>query len=596
MRTRLNPTWAIVSPFISALLALSPFAIQAQSVGPQNPTVGANNTGIGANAWTSPGSILSSENTRATLSTKGISNYVVGSGFGFTIPAPALIQGIQLDVERSTTSVNNVALLNGWTTGLTKAISAGTNRCLIVAYAQENGNGSRDITAMTYGGRAMTQASEVMPGTPGGFYARIEVWYLLEADIALASGTAIVPTYGAYTAQEYCEAFSSAVFQHVDQFAPVIATQTSGAVATTNPHQLSAAIATTVGSMAINVVTSGNNTTPAVTNGGTNTYTINSSYTEGTDLYFANTVEAAATGACMQTAHKAISTAGTEQPSCTFNGSVNRWAMIGLVLQRAREFDHAVRLMKGGVIGGNNLASATAWPTTDGYQTYGGATELWGQGWSVADVQASNFGGAIAARVQNGTARVDHMRITVFYYSTLPVELLFFRAVQQGQRVQLHWATATESMSERFIVERSTDAEQFTAIASVDAAGTSNALIDYTLMDDHPLPGTSYYRLKQIDVDGTSTASPIASVHFDGQQLLLFPNPTVGELTLNLPSGSGQEVRVLDSAMRLVLNAPLKEQDPIVNLEGLPDGTYTILVYDGHEWSAARAAKVSSVR
>ena len=594
MRTRLHPSWAVLSLPICALLALHPVTLHAQSVGPNSPTAGANNVGVGANAWTDPGNIVASDDARATTSAKGITNYVVGSGFGFTIPAPAMIQGIQLDVERSANGVNDVALLDGWSTGLTKSVSTGTNRCLIVSYAQENGNGSRDITAMTYGGRAMAQASEVVVGVAGGFNARLEIWYLLDADIALASGTAIVPTYGSYTEHEYCEAFSSAVFQHVDQFIPTSATQTSGAVAATNPHQLSAAISAPAGSMAINLVTSGNNTTPAVTDGGTNTYTINSGYTEGTDLYFANVSAAPNTGACVQTAHKALVSAGSEQPSCTFNGTVNRWAMIGLVLQRAREFDHAVRLMKGGVIGGADLASAGAWPSTDAYQTYGGATELWGQSWGIVDVQAANFGGALAARVQNGTARVDHMRITVYYYSTLPVELLFFRATPQGQRVRLDWATASESMSERFHVERSADAAQFTAIASVDAAGSSNAPINYSAMDHHPLPGTSYYRLKQIDTDGTSTASPIVSVLLDGQQLAPFPNPTTGMMSLNVTAG--YEVRVLDNAMNEVMRAPLNELDPIVNLEGLPDGTYTILVHNGEGWTAARAAKMSSVR
>lgn len=369
--------------------------------------------------------MLTSDDARASVSAKGLTNYVVASNFGFTIPGPAGISGIQLDVERQTSGVSNVAVLNGWSTGLSKAISAGTNRCLVVAYAQENGINSRDITAMTYGGRPMTQLAEAVSGTAGGFNARLEVWILLEADIALASGTAIVPTYGAYTALEYCEAFSSAVFQHVDQLAPAPSLQTSGAVATTNPHQLGAAITTLAGSMAVNLVTCGNNTTPGVADGGTNTYTINSGYTEGTDLYFANTGAAPTSGACLQTAHKAIAAGATEQPSCTFNGSVNRWAMIGFTLQHARELDHAVRLMKGGTISGSNLAAAGAWPTADAYATYGGATQLWGLTWLPSDITATNFGAALAARVQNGTAAVDHMRITVYYYSTPPVELLF---------------------------------------------------------------------------------------------------------------------------------------------------------------------------
>jgi hypothetical protein len=565
-------------------------AAMAQSVGPNSPAAGANNTSIGANAWSSPGNVTASDNAWASVSAKGLTNYAVASNFGFTIPSPSGISGIQLDVERSSNGVNNVALLNGWATGLTRTISAGTNRCLVVTYAQENGNGSRDITAMTYGGRPMTQVAEAASGTPGGFHARLEVWVLLEADIAIASGTAIVPTYGAHTPVEYCEAFSSAVFQHVDQLNPVPSFHASGAVATTNPHQLGAAITTLDGSMAINLVTSGNNTTPAVTNGGTNTYTINSGYTEGTDLYFANTVDAPTSGACIQTAHKAIATGSTEQPSCTFNGTVNRWAMIGLTLQRARELDHAVRLMKGGVIGGSNLAAAGAWPTSDGYATYGGATQLWGLSWLPSDITASNFGAAIAARVQNGTARVDHMRITVYYYSTLPVELLYFRAWPAGSQVELAWATASESNSDRFEVQRSMDGIHFAPIASLPAAGHSNALLEYRAWDDLPVPGTLYYKLKQVDADGTSDESHVAVVNFHSDQAP-YPNPTTGPLFVPSVRNEHAQVTVLNAAMQVVLEAPLTAEDPIVNLERLPEGTYTILVRHGSETTVHRAVK-----
>src|SRR6185295_5903293 len=98
-----------------------------------------------------------------------------------------------------------------------------------------------------------------------------------------AGSTTIAPTYaGGVTLTEYTETFSSVVYQNVDQLVPVTSTQASGAVGTTNPHQLGSAITTIAGSMAVNAVTEGNNTSPtASTNGGTNTYTINSGYTEG---------------------------------------------------------------------------------------------------------------------------------------------------------------------------------------------------------------------------------------------------------------------------------------------------------------------------
>lgn len=555
------------------------------------------NAGVGSNSWTSPGNSVSSNNSYATVGAKGITQYLLTSNFGFSIPSPSGIAGIQLDVERSTNGPVAVALLDAWNIGLTRSISAGTNRCLIVAYAQENGVDTRDITAMTYGGRSMTQVAERTAGTTGGFMARLEVWMLLEADIALAGSTTIVPTYGSYTDQEYCEVFSSAVFQNVDQLAAVSSLQSTGAVSppsTANPHQLGSAITTTIGSMAINVVTEGNNTSPGVTNGATGTYTINSGYTEGTDIYFANTSVAATSGACFQTAHKPITANGTEQPTCTFNGTVNRWAMIAFNLQRARELDHRVQLMLAGTVGGNDLSSTTAWPTTDAYASYGGPSNLWGRSWSTTDINASNFGAAVSARVQNGTARVDHMRLSVYYFSTLPVELLHFRAVSEGKVVRLDWATASEQDNDHFVVQRSSDGVAFEDVLRRPGAGDSQVALFYSATDDRPFPGTSYYRLVQVDTDGSMDFSAVVPVVVEGEAFMVFPNPTLdGVLTIHDPEGRKFEVGVYDEAMRLVSRSAVPSNDPLQLLAGLPEGTYTLLVSNGGRMQARQVMKVS---
>lgn len=84
--------------------------------------------------------------------------------------------------------------------------------------------------------------------------------------------------------------------------------------------------------------------------------------------------------------------------------------------------DFAAQLVKGGVIQPTNYATNTRFPAADAYTTYGGASDLWGGVWTVADINNANFGVAFAA--QRGpynspdTAFVDHMPVTVTY--TLP--------------------------------------------------------------------------------------------------------------------------------------------------------------------------------
>jgi hypothetical protein len=583
----------LLSLAVHLLISLSIAVSCAAQIGPNSPTAAANNAALGSNAWSSTGSIFSSDNGYATVATKGITNYLVGTGFEFNLTGPANVLGIQLDIERHSANVNNVALLDNWTSGLSRTISAGTNRCLVVIYSQENGTTRQDITAMTYGGRAMTQHTEFVVGGGASFSGTIEVWTLLEAEIALAAGNAIVPTYGPSTQTEFCESFSSAVFQNVDQLVPISDTRASGAQANPNPHQLGSALTTLDGSMAVNAVMCGNNTTPASTIGGTNTYTINSGYTEGTDIYYANAAIAPTSGVSFQTSHKAITTGGTEQPSCTFAGSVNRWLMVGFTLQRARELDNEVRLLKGGVIGGSDLASTGAWPTSDALATYGGPTALWGRTWSLSDINAVDFGAATSVRVQNGTASVDHFQITVYIQVTLPIELLDLRAVQQGQVVRLDWATATEVDNDHFVVQRSWDGTTFEDVERVEGAGNSVSTLFYSSTDQRPRNGLNYYRLKQVDIDGTTDYSDVVAVDVHQKDLAVFPNPTDGSVTLLDVVLGRDQVAIYSPDMRLIRTHVGAGTNPAIHLGDLPDGTYVIMVRTGEEIRTTRVVKAS---
>ncbi|MGV3637619.1 MAG: hypothetical protein ACO1NQ_08220 [Flavobacteriales bacterium] len=94
----------------------------------------------------------------------------------------------------------------------------------------------------------------------------------------------------------------------------------------------------------------------------------------------------------------------------------------------------------------------------------------------------------------------------------LPIELLYFDARPEGIVVNCNWATVSEIENDHFTVERSADGDGFEPIGSVDAAGESRSLRSYSFTDASPLRGLSYYRLRQTDVDGTTTVSTIVVV------------------------------------------------------------------------------------
>jgi hypothetical protein len=108
----------------------------------------------------------------------------------------------------------------------------------------------------------------------------------------------------------------------------------------------------------------------------------------------------------------------------------------------------------------------------------------------------------------------------------LPVELEWFRAsVTPETTVLLEWRTVSELNNEAFEVERSKDGFDFTSLARISGAGTTSQATNYTLLDEQPLAGRSYYRLRQIDFDGTVAYSKLVSVSRGEDPFTVYPNP-----------------------------------------------------------------------
>jgi hypothetical protein len=115
----------------------------------------------------------------------------------------------------------------------------------------------------------------------------------------------------------------------------------------------------------------------------------------------------------------------------------------------------------------------------------------------------------------------------------LPVEMASFTASSVGNSAVLRWSTATEMNSTRFDVERRAEGSSLWILAgSVNAAGTSNALKEYSFEDRNLVPGVYVFRLKQIENDGTFNYSASAEVSLMGTNNA----PHVLEIKPNFPN------------------------------------------------------------
>ena len=112
--------------------------------------------------------------------------------------------------------------------------------------------------------------------------------------------------------------------------------------------------------------------------------------------------------------------------------------------------------------------------------------------------------------------------------STLPVELLSFDAQTNGKTVDLTWTTASESNNAGFDIERSADGKTFEKIGFVKGSGTTSEKHSYMFTDNTPLSKTAYYRLQQVDFDGSKVSSNVISIapKDEVKGVKVYPNPS----------------------------------------------------------------------
>ncbi|GGF11347.1 T9SS type A sorting domain-containing protein [Hymenobacter cavernae] len=161
--------------------------------------------------------------------------------------------------------------------------------------------------------------------------------------------------------------------------------------------------------------------------------------------------------------------------------------------------------------------------------------------------------GAVPMTSASGTYALLRSNITSFspfsvssdMSQPLPVELISFNANRVGGVVNCTWATASEKNNDYFDLERSLNGQTFNVIGTVAGTGTSSATHSYSLQDRHPAAVTAYYRLRQVDRDGTSVYSPVVAVNGSAAAVSItaVPNPSNGPIVVTLSATEASTVR-----------------------------------------------------
>ena len=131
--------------------------------------------------------------------------------------------------------------------------------------------------------------------------------------------------------------------------------------------------------------------------------------------------------------------------------------------------------------------------------------------------------------------------------SALPVELTTFNTNCNEEGTTINWQTASEHHSASFDVEKSRDGNNWSLLESIQAAGNSTTLVDYTVVDSEKATDVVYYRLNQIDQDGASKIyGPISANCFETTDFTatVFPNPTKDLFTLEISNNTAQNLSI----------------------------------------------------
>jgi hypothetical protein len=178
--------------------------------------------------------------------------------------------------------------------------------------------------------------------------------------------------------------------------------------------------------------------------------------------------------------------------------------------------------------------------------------------------------------------RLDNITLQA---TAVPVEISYFQTeVIDYQKVNIKWETESEIGSSYFVIERSRDAVNYKPIGSLEAAGSSRTKKTYSFRDETALFGTNYYRLKQIDKDGSQQVFRPQSVIIEDTYLPfgVFPNPLMEQnFSVKVEDSDEAEITLLDfwgKPIILKINKLTQTVLEIKPLETLNFGAYILEV------------------
>lgn len=213
-----------------------------------------------------------------------------------------------------------------------------------------------------------------------------------------------------------------------------------------------------------------------------------------------------------------------------------------------------------------------------------------------ATIQYDGFTAKISKKVFVCASQTYHLKIAIAdagdcYYDSallieslasepvLSVQLADFSAKAENGFVKIDWKTSSEKSNKAFLLERAGEAGKFEHLTTLNGNLNSLTSKNYSFYDRLPLNGLNYYKLIQIDEDGTKTELGVKSVDFKIENLVsIFPNPVKDKLNVSFKAGVYQKLFITDLQGKSLLTSCLSPSSISheIDLQNFVKGIYII--------------------
>ncbi len=182
-----------------------------------------------------------------------------------------------------------------------------------------------------------------------------------------------------------------------------------------------------------------------------------------------------------------------------------------------------------------------------------------------------------------GLTNIDLKLLTLAVQTVVPITLTRFIAENNGCVANLKWTTAFEQNNKHFEVQHSTDGIIFNTVGILPSNGNSNVERNYTFSSNLKNQN-NYFRLRMVDLDGSSKFSPIEMVKTtcSNKVITLYPNPTREMVTITGLSGENH-LRLLDNLGQVIKSIKTSNPSETINISNMPAGTYIIQVVSNNK-------------